>query len=477
LISGGERGWTPPAVRREPNAEAFTPRTTVQEHTTMAWVEPKGAGFRVRHRYPDGTVETLGRYDSKIEARRHAKNFNADPTDPAPQPTPTLAGTLPEPRPALDAVVVAEPVGVAPQLDFDVAIPAPLRPARRTAPKRPRQEAPLTTIGVNGGLTLEQWVKTWMGAHKVAPTTAARYESHLRLHILPKFGATPIAHITRIEVKAWANKLTDRMATSSAHSILTLLSTVMAEAAENQCVPTNPCHGLRLSHRKGPEKAIATPLQVLQIADRLDPVSATMVITAAYTGMRWGEVAALAWHNVLLDQEIPAIVIDAAEGNLRELRGRVWLDEPKTENSVRTVPLPPFLAKLLTTKLAVARYDTVFTGARGAYWRRSNFRQRMWDPAVNGVPGHENPDRREPITPGMTFHGLRHSHKTWMKEDGIDGFVQDKRLGHATPSIGDRYSHITPAMTAHLLERLEARYQQSVREFTHLPKSVPGHSA
>jgi len=267
------------------------------------------------------------------------------------------------------------------------------------------------------------------------------------------------------------------MATSSAHSILTLLSTVMGEAANDRHVLSNPCQGLRLSHRKRDEKAIATPLQVLQIADRLDPASATMAITAAYTGMRWGELAALAWHNVLLDQQIPEIVIDADEGNLRELAGKVWLDEPKTENSVRTIPLPPFLAKLLTAKLATARHDTVFTGARGAYLRRSNFRQRMWDPAVGGVPSHDNPYRRDPITPGMTFHGLRHSHKTWMKEDGIDGFVQDKRLGHATPSIGDRYSHITPAMTSTLIDRLEARYQQSVRDFAALPKPVPGLSA
>jgi integrase len=442
----------------------------------MAWVEPKGAGFRVRHRYPDGTVETLGRYDTKIEARRHAKNFNADPTEPVvqPKPTPAPASASATPETHTEPIAVAEQARVETEPAFGVVAPASVRPARRTAPKRPRQETALTTIGLNGGLTLDQWVDKWMGAHKVAPTTAARYESHLRLYILPKFGATPIAHITRIEVKAWANKLADRMATSSAHSILTLLSTVMAEAAENQYVPTNPCHGLRLSHRKGPEKAIATPLQVLQVADRLDPVSAAMVITAAYTGMRWGELAALAWHNVLLDQDVPEIVIDPNEGNLRELAGRVWLDEPKTENSVRTIPLPPFLAEQLTAKLAVARYDTVFTGARGAYWRRSNFRQRMWDPAVNGVPDHDNPDRRNPITRGMTFHGLRHSHKTWMKEDGIDGFVQDKRLGHATPSIGDRYTHITPAMTAHLLDRLEARFQQSVRDFAALPKTAPG---
>jgi integrase len=227
------------------------------------------------------------------------------------------------------------------------------------------------------------------------------------VHILPKFGATPIDQITRIEVKIWAKELCERMATSSAHSILSLLSTVLGEAENDRHIRSNPCQGLRINHRNSDEKVIAAPLQVLQLADRMDPTCATMVITAAYTGMRWGELAGLAWHNVLLDQEIPEIVIDPKEGALHELAGRVWLDEPKTENSPRTIALPPFLARMLAVKFSIARYDTVFTGARGAFLRRSNFRQRVWDPAANGVLNHDNPARRTPIAPGMTFHGLR----------------------------------------------------------------------
>lgn len=303
----------------------------------MAWVEPKGAGFRVRHRHPDGTVETLGRYESKIEARRHAKNFNASPTDRNPEPRVENSASTTHPAPAAAAVAS---LAAAPRPEFGAVVPEAIRPARRAAPEHPRPVTSPATLSAAGLLTLDQWVRIWMGAHRVAPTTAARYESHLRLHILPRFGETPIAHIARIEVKAWANNLTDRMATSSAHSILTLLSTVMAEAAENQYISINPCHGLRLSHRKGPDKTIATPLQVLEIADRLDPISAAMVITAAYTGMRWGELAALGWHNVLLDQDTPKIIVHANEGNLRELAGRVWLDQPKTENSGRSIPLP-----------------------------------------------------------------------------------------------------------------------------------------
>jgi integrase len=38
--------------------------------------------------------------------------------------------------------------------------------------------------------------------------------------------------------------------------------------------------------------------------------------------------------------------------------------------------------------------------------------------------------RLAPVKPGLTFHGLRHSHKTWMIDDNIPEIAQALRLGH-----------------------------------------------
>ena len=158
------------------------------------------------------------------------------------------------------------------------------------------------------------------------------------------------------------------------------------------------------------------------------------MIAAAYTGMRWGELTGLSWDNVLLHEQIPALRIDPKEGALHEIGGRLWLDGPKTKASVRSVALPAFLAAMLTAANRVARTDYVFTGEHGGRLRRSNFRQRIWDPAVGGDPTDRDPDRRAPIAPGMTFHGLRHTHKTWMIEDGIREFVQDNAWATTPPA-------------------------------------------
>ena len=417
----------------------------------MAWVESKGSGFRVRHRNPDGTIDTESGFPTRTAARKRANQINAQLPEPTPQQSPADQDELQTAGPSAPPPAATP---IAPVLG-PFTVPA-RRPSPRALPPCP---------------TLEGWTRTWAAIHTVAPTTAAKYDSLLRQHILPAFGQHPLDEITRVAVKAWGNELHQRMASSSADSITALLSTILGEAVANRLIPANPCLALRLARTSPTERAHATPLQVLQIAARMDPMSATLVITGAYTGMRWGELAGLAWANVLLEQEIPEIRIPKEEGALHEIGGKLWLDTPKTDSAVRTIALPPFLAAILAATREGARTDFVFTAERGGWLRRSNFRRRTWEPALTGDPAHLDPGRRDAIVPGMTFHGLRHSHKTWMKEDGIDAFVQDKRLGHATHSIGDRYTHLTPAMIQPLLTALEQRYRNATTQFAAQPRA------
>lgn len=48
------------------------------------------------------------------------------------------------------------------------------------------------------------------------------------------------------------------------------------------------------------------------------------------------------------------------------------------------------------------------------------------------------------IAPGLTPHGLRHTHKSIMEEVGTPPKLMDERLGHDDGSVQSRYSHVTP---------------------------------
>jgi integrase len=178
-----------------------------------------------------------------------------------------------------------------------------------------------------------------------------------------------------------------------------------------------------------------------------------LVITAAYTGMRWGELTGLARPNLHLDDGY--LRVHPTVGALHEVAGRLFLGPPKTADSARDIDLPPFLIDLLRTLLDSHDHDMVFCGARGSFHRRSSFSRRVFRPAVDG-----NPDRGiSPVIEGMHFHDLRHTHKTWLIEADIPEIAQAKRLGHRLPGVRGIYSHVTPAMRQRCIDALQHRWQ------------------
>src|SRR4051794_18317219 len=205
------------------------PPATTGRNNNMAWVEKRGDLWRVRFRNPDGSVATDSSHPTKTAANARA---NAIETD---------------------------------------------------------QQRDVFINPDNGKISLADWVEEWLDAHDVGASTFARYRSHLDIHILPRFGDSALNAITRMAVKRWVKDLNHRRADATVASILSLLSMIMGEAVEERRIPTNPCRRLRNASVHRPERPWATAAQVNDIASRLTAPNQALIITAAYTGMRWGE--------------------------------------------------------------------------------------------------------------------------------------------------------------------------------------------
>ena len=367
----------------------------------MAWVEKHGPGYRVRYRLPDGSLTSETGFTDRTAARDRARDIESD----------QRRGTFVDP--AL------------------------------------------------GRTTLGEWVLTWSDAHDGGAGTWAKYQSHLRNHILPRFGDAALAEISRMAVKGWVKGLRRSLAERTVGDVVTLLSMLLGEAVDEGLIGANPCRRLRINSGDHEERPHASPWQVRAIAQRCSPADGVLITTAAYTGLRWGELAGLRWERVNLGRGV--ITVDPDEGALHEVGGRLVLGPPKTRAGVRTVQLPPFLVDLLTGHRAEQDHAHVFTATDGGgLLRRSNFRRRVWLPAVRG-------DSRRgwaPLMPGLHFHDLRHTHKTWLIEDGVPEIVQCKRLGHRLPGVRGTYSHVTQVMVGQLLDGLERRWERTITTST-----------
>lgn len=97
---------------------------------------------------------------------------------------------------------------------------------------------------------------------------------------------------------------------------------------------SNPCRKLRISFDDQPERPHAATDEVDALAGRMSPDNGLMVVTDAYTGLRWGEIAGSQWIRTYLDADPPHIDIDPKFGALHEVRGRLELGPPKIPRPV-----------------------------------------------------------------------------------------------------------------------------------------------
>src|SRR5215218_3089952 len=134
---------------------------------------------------------------------------------------------------------------------------------------------------------------------------------------------------------------------------------------------------------------------------------------------------------------------------LRLASGEVIEDDPKSAAGRRTVALPKPLTDELSAHLeAFTAPDDdayVFTSVDGLPVQASNFRNRVWLPAVRGAS-------RE----GLRFHDLRHTAGALAAYTGATTKELMARLGHASPRAAMIYQHATAYRDRRIAEGLTA---------------------
>ena len=298
-----------------------------------------------------------------------------------------------------------------------------------------------TTLGVVAG----EWLT---GQVQLKPSTRARYEGLLRLHVLPAFGARPVSSISAASVEDWVARLSAAgLSGSSVRHAHRVLSLVLGRAVKDRMISTNPAEGVENLPRaaKG-AKRFLTADEVALLAHEAGPTGGIVVLMLAYTGLRFGELAALRVRRVdLLRRRL-----DVAE-SVTEVGGEAVYGTPKTHQA-RTVPLPRFLVDDIARLAAGPRPDDLlFTAPEGGVLRLGNFRRRVFDPAARraGV-GH------------LTLHDLRHTAASLAIASGANVKDVQAMLGHASAAMTlDTYAGLFDDSLDAVADRMDALSRQA----------------
>jgi integrase len=266
-------------------------------------------------------------------------------------------------------------------------------------------------------------VRDWQESNPAKRTTSrVRDEGDLRLHILPALGARPIGSIRPRDVQALVNGLTTMLSPSSVRRVYAVVRAVFNYAVETDTLGRSPCRGIKLPKVERARRTRVTGDGLVAIAAAAGEAYAPLVLLAGVLGLRWGEVAGLSVRS--LDVLRSTVTIDAAM--TRDRKGAPVLGVPKSEAGRRTLAVPQPLTALLADHLrrrgltAADGDELVFTSARGAPLRYSNFRRNVWLHAV-AAAGLD----------GVTFHDLRRAAATALVVEGVDPKTVQARLGHS----------------------------------------------
>lgn len=331
-----------------------------------------------------------------------------------------------------------------------------------------------------GTATLEVWAVDWLRGRRVAPATHARDEAIIKSLIVPALGRLQLGRISAEMLRGWVADM-ERAGKSPAtiSKAFGLVSQMLEQAVRDNRLGRSPARYVDLPRETREEMRFLTADQVATLVDATDDRYRAMVLLAAYSGLRWGELAGL---------KVDAL--DLPRGRLHvlrtvgEVKGKVIEGDPKTASSRRAVAIPRFVADALAAHLAKLRRlrpigpnGWVFPAPAGGPLRRNAFRNRVWEPAIRAV-GLE----------GVRFHDLRHTHAALLIAQGEHPKTIQSRLGHASISTTlDVYGHLFEGLDESAAAKLDtigtatSRDRQpaagldslaGVREIAHHPRTA-----
>jgi len=321
---------------------------------------------------------------------------------------------------------------------------------------------PRTSLSREGSLTIAEYLQHWLeGSVKgsVWHTTYRDYAGHVKNHIAPELGRLKLAKLTATHVQAlYRRKLDSGLAPRTVQYIHATLHKALDQAVKWRLIPYNVSDAVAKPRQKRSERDALTLRQVLDFfeAAKGDRFEALYVL-AVFTGMRPGEMLALRWSDLVLDNPEP--VARVRRSLSKDDGGRLVVKSTKTEKGRAVALLPQVVEALQIHRKRQTEQRLKYSGL----WRDENL---VFPSTTGGPMSWDNLVRRN-LKPLMRVAGLpeatrpydlRHTFATLMLEQGENPKVVQEILGHSRIThTMDTYSHVSPNIQKEAFGRLGKR--------------------
>jgi integrase len=301
--------------------------------------------------------------------------------------------------------------------------------------------------------------------------TVEGYRRFLRNGLAP-LADIPIGSLTKAQVVIWVKDRVQQVSSKTVKNEHAFLSRVLRRAVDEGVIATNPARGVAIPKGLRQEMTFLTPAEFKQLLSVVPDRWKHVPLLLAGTGLRWAELTALSVSDVDLNRK--QIRVTRAWKRTKPTdgkKGHWFIGPPKSPKARREIALTDQLVDVLRPLVkGKLPSDLVITAIGGGPLRQQKFYETIWAPVrnvVNGIDAYPVVEkgvnvkyRRDrdlyytrpldpPIGKAPRVHDLRHSHASWLLEQGISLHVLQYRLGHASiTTTVDRYGHLSPSSQA-----------------------------
>lgn len=285
----------------------------------------------------------------------------------------------------------------------------------------------------------EEWIENQKPGLKAS--SVSKYRNILNSYLIPRFGNIKISDISRADVSKYSRELlvsggtkADGLEPKTVNSILSVAKNVFDFAKREKDMNIPSIKDISVKQPQKPMRILSVDEQQCLSRYLQENISACSagILLCLYTGLRIGEICALRWKDICIREKylhvrmtMQRIQVD----DLENKKTKVVIQSPKSDCSIRIIPIPDEMLQLLLPFKTGAE-TFVLTGMAQCFIEPRN------------LENHFKATAKKCGITDVNFHALRHTFATRCVEVGFDIKSLSEILGHASVNITlNRYVH------------------------------------
>lgn len=265
----------------------------------------------------------------------------------------------------------------------------------------------------------------------------------LDTHIIPYLGDKKMNEVTPADIIAWQKTIKEKNDFSAAYlrMIQNQITGLFNHAVNIYNLKSNPCKRVKKMGRSDDRSLVFWTLEEYQkfIATfEKNKMHYVMFEILFWTGMREGELLALTKEDI----DLEGLSISISKTYYRMNKADI-ITEPKTDNSVRTIAIPQFLADEIR-----AYYGMLFKYPADA---------RLFPIVAEALQHAMRRHMEKAGVKRIRVHDLRHSHCAYLINQGVQPLIIKERLGHKDIKVTlNTYGHLYPSEQKKIADMLHS---------------------